>query len=30
MGYDYVKGEKEYSRLDKCGLKMMSGELEEG
>ena len=29
MGYDYVKGGKEYLRLDECGLKMMSGELEE-
>ena len=30
MGYDYVKGGKEYLRLDECGLKMMSGELEGG
>ena len=29
MGCDYVKGGKEYLRLDECGLKMISGELEE-
>ena len=29
MGCDCVKGGKEYLRLDECGLKMMSGELEE-
>ena len=28
MGCDCVKGGKEYLRLDVCGLKMMSGELE--
>ena len=28
MGCDCVKGGKEYMRLDECGLKMMSGELE--
>ena len=28
MGRNRVKGGKEYLRLDKCGLKMMSGELE--
>ena len=28
MGCDCVKGGKEYLRLDECGLKMMSGELE--
>ena len=29
MGCDCVKGGKEYLRLDECGLKMMSDELEE-
>ena len=29
MSCDYVKGGKEYLRLDECGLKMMSGELKE-
>ena len=29
MGCDCVKEGKEYLRLDECGLKMMSGELEE-
>ena len=28
MGYDCVKGGKEYLRLDECGPKIMSGELE--
>ena len=28
MGCDCVKGGKEYLRLDECGLKMMSSELE--
>ena len=28
MGCDCVKEGKEYLRLDECGLKMMSGELE--
>ena len=28
MGCDCVKGGREYLRLDECGLKMMSGELE--
>ena len=28
MGYDCVKGGKEYMRLDECGLKLMSGKLE--
>ena len=28
MGYNYVKGGKEYLRLDEYRLKMMSGELE--
>ena len=28
MGHDCVKGGKKYLRLDECGLKMMSGELE--
>ena len=29
MGCNCVKGGKEYLRLDDCGLKMMSCELEE-
>ena len=29
MSCDCVKGEKEYLRLDECGLKIMSGELKE-
>ena len=29
MGCDCVKGGKEYLKLDECGLKMISGELEE-
>ena len=29
MGCDCVKAGKEYMRLDECGLKMISGELEE-
>ena len=29
MSCDCVKGEKEYLKLNECGLKMMSGELEE-
>ena len=29
MGYDCVKGGKEYLKLDESGPKMMSGELEE-
>ena len=29
MGYDCVKGGKEYMRLDECGLKMISCEIEE-
>ena len=29
MRCDCVKGGKEYLRLDECGLKMTSGELEE-
>ena len=29
MGCDCVKGGKEYLRLNECGLKMMSDELEE-
>ena len=28
MGCDCVKGGREYLRLDECGLKIMSGELE--
>ena len=28
MGCDCVKAGKEYMRLDECGLKIMSGELE--
>ena len=28
MSCDYVKEGKEYLRLDECGLKIMSGELE--
>ena len=29
MGYDCVKGGKEYMRLDECRLKMISCEIEE-
>ena len=29
MGYDCVKGGKEYLRLGECGLRGMSGELKE-
>ena len=30
MGCVYVKRGREHLRLDECGLKMMSGELEGG
>ena len=29
MGYDFVKGGKEYLKLGECGLRGMSGELKE-